>query len=229
MVEVRDVVRLPDTRGLRPADQDVVPAGLGTRELRPRSPGRPALRERLARLPVPARPEQSADGLRQRWRGVPARRLQPAGERVHRVRVPSRFRQERSALFGACGTGHGQSQDARLHPARLHGRGGDLSQRDHGMARHEPRREHVRGHQARAASRGSRGRLPLSPDRPVEFNPTSKPGAPDYGLLYVSVSDLAFSNGGGPRANNPSRPSVSTRLSPPSCASIRAVLPRRRA
>ena len=26
-VEVRDVVRLPDTRGLRPADQDVVPAG----------------------------------------------------------------------------------------------------------------------------------------------------------------------------------------------------------
>src|SRR3981189_3550464 len=26
-VESRDVVRLPDTRGLRPADQDVVPAG----------------------------------------------------------------------------------------------------------------------------------------------------------------------------------------------------------
>jgi hypothetical protein len=37
----------------------------------------------------------------------------------------------------------------------------------------------------------------------VEFNPTAKPGAPDYGLLYVSVSDLAFSNGGGPHANNP--------------------------
>ena len=37
----------------------------------------------------------------------------------------------------------------------------------------------------------------------VEFNPTSKPGGPDYGLLYVSVSDLAFSNGGGPNANNP--------------------------
>src|SRR5579863_3278150 len=26
-VEVKDLVRLPDTRGLRPADQDVVPAG----------------------------------------------------------------------------------------------------------------------------------------------------------------------------------------------------------
>ena len=27
MVEITDVVRLPDTRGLRPADQDVAPAG----------------------------------------------------------------------------------------------------------------------------------------------------------------------------------------------------------
>ena len=37
----------------------------------------------------------------------------------------------------------------------------------------------------------------------VEFNPTAKPGSPDYGLLYTSGSDLGFSNGGGPRANNP--------------------------
>ena len=26
-VDIRDVVRLPDTRGIRPADEDVVPAG----------------------------------------------------------------------------------------------------------------------------------------------------------------------------------------------------------
>jgi hypothetical protein len=37
----------------------------------------------------------------------------------------------------------------------------------------------------------------------VEFNPTAKPGTPDYGLLYTSGSDLGFSNGGGPNANNP--------------------------
>src|SRR5262245_37950664 len=37
----------------------------------------------------------------------------------------------------------------------------------------------------------------------VEFNPTSKPGDADYGLLYTSGSDLGFSNGGGPNANNP--------------------------
>jgi hypothetical protein len=37
----------------------------------------------------------------------------------------------------------------------------------------------------------------------VEFNPTAKPGDADYGLLYTSASDLGFSNGGGPHANNP--------------------------
>jgi hypothetical protein len=36
----------------------------------------------------------------------------------------------------------------------------------------------------------------------VEFNPTAKPGSPDYGLLYTSGSDHGFSNGGGPNANN---------------------------
>ena len=32
-VEVKDLVRLPDTRGLRPADQDVAPDCLGSRQL----------------------------------------------------------------------------------------------------------------------------------------------------------------------------------------------------
>jgi hypothetical protein len=39
----------------------------------------------------------------------------------------------------------------------------------------------------------------------VEFNPTAKPGDADYGLLYTSGSDHGFSNGGGPRANNPTQ------------------------
>ena len=37
----------------------------------------------------------------------------------------------------------------------------------------------------------------------VGFNPTSEPGDPDYGLLYTSGSDLGFSNGLGPNAENP--------------------------
>jgi hypothetical protein len=39
----------------------------------------------------------------------------------------------------------------------------------------------------------------------VGFNPTAKPGSADYGLLYTSGSDHGFSNGGGPNANNPSQ------------------------
>src|SRR6266478_3511648 len=39
----------------------------------------------------------------------------------------------------------------------------------------------------------------------VEFNPTAKPGDADYGLLYTSSSDHGFSNGGGPNASNPTQ------------------------
>ena len=53
----------------------------------------------------------------------------------------------------------------------------------------------------------------------VGFNPTAKPGDSDYGLLYTSGSDLGFSNGGGPNSENPiqtqrldSRDSVITRF-----------------
>ncbi len=37
----------------------------------------------------------------------------------------------------------------------------------------------------------------------VGFNTAAKPGDADYGLLYTSGSDYGFSNGGGPKANNP--------------------------
>ena len=39
----------------------------------------------------------------------------------------------------------------------------------------------------------------------VEFNPTAKPGDADYGLLYTSGSDHGLSNGGGPNSSNPSQ------------------------
>jgi hypothetical protein len=37
----------------------------------------------------------------------------------------------------------------------------------------------------------------------LEFNPTARPGEPDYGLLYIHGTDLGFANGGGPNGNNP--------------------------
>jgi len=39
----------------------------------------------------------------------------------------------------------------------------------------------------------------------LEFNPAAKPGDADYGLLYTSGSDHGFSNGGGPNASNPAQ------------------------
>jgi hypothetical protein len=39
----------------------------------------------------------------------------------------------------------------------------------------------------------------------IEFNPTAKPGDPDYGLLYIGGTDHGFSNGGGPNASNPTQ------------------------
>ena len=42
----------------------------------------------------------------------------------------------------------------------------------------------------------------LTPMGSVEFT-RRQAGSPDYGLLYTSGSDLGFSNGGGPNANNP--------------------------
>lgn len=39
----------------------------------------------------------------------------------------------------------------------------------------------------------------------VDFNPAAKPGDPDYGLLYTSGSDHGFSNGGGPNSNTASQ------------------------
>jgi hypothetical protein len=39
----------------------------------------------------------------------------------------------------------------------------------------------------------------------VGFNPTAERGDLDYGLLYTSGSDLGFSNGAGPNANNPAQ------------------------
>ena len=39
----------------------------------------------------------------------------------------------------------------------------------------------------------------------VGFNPTAEPGDEDYGLMFMSGSDLGFSNGGGPNSQNPTQ------------------------
>ena len=46
---------------------------------------------------------------------------------------------------------------------------------------------------------------PTHPFGHLEFNPRSKPGEPDYGLIYTSGTDVGFSNGQGPNARNPNQ------------------------
>ena len=164
-------MRLPETRGLRPADQDVKPAGWARVSfVRDLPDGRRFANDSRGFLYLLDR-QQPALGLRERRRRLPARRLQPAGERVHRLRLPSGVRAERAVLHGARRARDGQSRDAELHPAGIHAGGRDLSQRHHRVARHQPGGEHVRGHPARAAARRPRRRQPDASVRPRRVQP----------------------------------------------------------
>ena len=87
--------------------------------------------------------------------GVPVRGLQPARERVHRLRLPSGVRAERPVLHRARASARpGNPATPNFIPPGIHADGRDLPQRHHGVARDEPGGEHVRGHPARAAARG---------------------------------------------------------------------------
>ena len=133
---------------------------LGSGQLRAGSSRRPPLRQRLARFPVPDRLEQSDPRVCECRRGVSECGLQPAGERIHRVCLSSGVRAKWPVLHGARGAWAGQSEDARLHPARVRVEGRDLPQHHHGVARDESGRQRLCGHQTRAPARGPRGRQP---------------------------------------------------------------------
>ena len=77
MVEIRDVVRLPQTRGMRPIEQDVNPSGWARVPVRARPPRWTSVRERLPWILLPARQEQPAIRLRERRRSVSVRDVQP--------------------------------------------------------------------------------------------------------------------------------------------------------
>ena len=94
-------------------------ARLCPRQLRARCAGRAPLRERLAGRSLRARREQPAAGVRERRCHLPAFGLQPDGERVHRLHVPPRIREERALLHRARGTRGRQPRPAELHPAGL--------------------------------------------------------------------------------------------------------------
>ena len=89
LVEVKDLVRLPDTRGIRPATQDVSPAGWARINfVRDLPDGRRFANDSrgfLYRIDDKNQPHVYANVAR----GISSCRLQPARERIHRIRVSS--------------------------------------------------------------------------------------------------------------------------------------------
>jgi len=202
-IEIKDVVRLPDTRGLRGAGEDSMPAGWArVNFIRELPDGRRFvndLRGLLYVLDATNRPTGYADlGAAfplGHYRGLAA------------GFVTFEFHPEfaKNGLFYT------------IHSERATGNPGTLHFIPPGFATADVT-YHVVITEWQAASpsanvfKGVRRELlraghvvanPFHPLDDLKFNPTARPGAADYGLLYIGSGDWGFSNGGGPKADNP--------------------------
>jgi hypothetical protein len=202
-VEVRDVVRLPETRQLRPVDQDVTPTGWARVSFVRNSPdGRLFANDSRGFLYIVNgnRTSLYADVAKEFPHAFYARLesgfigfdFHPEFARnglwysVHLERADGN-----PAKPDFIPPGYGPS-DVTFHNVITEWKTNDPSANTFSGSRRELLRV---AHVVQFSSH------PLGD---VEFNPTARPGSPDYGLLYTSGSDFGFSNGGGPNANNPS-------------------------
>lgn len=204
-VAVKDVVRLPDTRGMRPADQDVTPAGWArisyVRDLPDGRRFANDSRGLLYLLDANAGPQVYAD--------VAAAFPNAVYNRLESGFIGFVFHPEfaRNGLFYTVhaerGPGNPRTPDF-IPPG--------FSAKD--VTYHNIITEWHAANPAANVFEGTRRELLREahvvanlthPLGAVEFNPTAKPGDADYGLLYTSGSDHGFSNGGGPNANTASQ------------------------
>jgi hypothetical protein len=204
-VEVKDLVRLPDTRPLRPADQDVSPAGWARVSfVRDLPDGRRFANDSrgfLYLLDSNNRPTVYANvgaafpfGIYNRLEsGFIGFAFHPEFARnglfytVHSERAEGN---PKTPDFIPIGYG---LKDVTYHNVITEWHATNPAANTFEGTRREILREaHVVANLTH-------------PMGAVEFNPTSKPGDADYGLLYTSGSDHGFSNGGGPNASNPSQ------------------------
>jgi hypothetical protein len=205
MVEIRDVARLPDTRTLRPADQDVVPAGWArVNYVRDLPDGRRFVNDSRGFLYL-----LDAGNKPTVYANVGAAFPFAVYNRLESGFIGFTFHPDfaRNGLFY---TVHGER--AMGNPATPNFIPPGYTRAD--VTYHNVITEWHATSPAANAFEGTRrellrvGQVVANLTHPMgdlEFNPTSKPGAPDYGLLYTSGSDLGFSNGGGPNANNPTQ------------------------
>jgi len=202
-VEVRDVVRLPDTRGLRPPDQDVVPAGWArVSYVRDLPDGRRFANDSRGLLYL-------LDGKNQPsvYANVGAAFPLAVYNRLASGFIGFEFHPE-FAKNGLWYTVH--AERAMGNPATPNFIPPGFTPAD--VTYHNVITEWRAKSPTANTFDGTRRELLrfahivmnlTHPMGHLEFNPTAKPGALDYGLLYTSGSDLGFSNGGGPHQNNP--------------------------
>ncbi len=204
-VEVRDVVRLPQTRGMRPADQDVNPAGWARVSfVRDLPDGRRFTNDSRGFLYLLDRANQPSV-----YADVGAAFPFAIYNRLESGFIGFDFHPE-FAKNGLFYTVHGERTMGNPAPLNFIPPGFTTSDVTH----HNVITEWRAKNPAANTFEGTRRELLrvahvvmnlTHPMGNVEFNPTAKPGSPDYGLLYTSGSDLGFSNGGGPNASNPTQ------------------------
>ena len=204
-VEIRDLVRLPDTRGIRPADQDVSPSGWARVSfVRDLPDGRRFANDSrgfLYLLNGTNQPSVYAD--------VGAAFSLGVYNRLESGFIGFVFHPEfaRNGLFYTVHAERGPG-----NPKTLDFIPPGFTLKD--VTYHNIITEWHATNPAANTFEGTRRELLREahvvanlthPMGAVEFNPTARPGGADYGLLYTSGSDHGFSNGGGPNASNPTQ------------------------
>ena len=204
-VEIRDVVRLPETRGIRPADQDVNPAGWArVSYVRDLPDGRRFANDSRGFLYLIGsnNPPQVYANVGMAFPNAVYNRLEsgfigfvfhPEFDRnglfytVHAERGPGN---PRTPDFIPPGF---ELKDVTYHNIITEWHATNPSANTFEGTRRELLRE---AHVVMNLTH---------PMGAVEFNTSARPGDPDYGLLYTSGSDHGFSNGGGPNSNTASQ------------------------
>jgi len=204
-VEVRDLMRLPDTRGIRSADQDVVPSGWArVSYVRDLPDGRRFVNDSRGLLYV-----IGADRQPRVYANVGAAFPLAVYNRLESGFIGFVFHPEfaRNGLFYTV-----HAERAAGNPKTPNFIPPGFALKD--VTYHNVITEWHATSPAAATFEGTRRELLREthvvanlthPLGAVEFNPTSQPGDPDYGLLYTSGSDHGFSNGGGPNSSTASQ------------------------
>jgi hypothetical protein len=204
-VEIRDLVRLPDTRSMLAAGQDVNPAGWARVQfVRDLPDGRRFVNDSRGLLYL-----LDSNNKPTVYANVAEAFPFAIYNRLESGFIGFDFHPE-FAKNGLFYTVHGER--AMGNPAKLNFIPPGYTEKD--VTYHNVITEWHTTNPAANTFEGTRrellrvGHIVANLTHPfgdVEFNPTAKPGSPDYGLLYTSGSDLGFSNGGGPHASNPSQ------------------------